>query len=163
METARSTTRSRACRARPSGFTLMELMVVLVIIGVMIGMSAPRFGRAIEQSRADFAVANLRAIWAAQRLYWLENHAYTDKLTQASPLPLGLYQLGLLDPAIVSTTGDYLYSITSPTSRGSDTFDAVATRRGETSWVGAFTINEKGEISGSISAGATTITPGFLQ
>ena len=94
----------RSCRPPPSGFTLMELMVAVAIMGVLIGMSAPYFGRSLEQARADFAVANLRAIWAAERLYWLENHAYTDKLTQTSPK--GLVELGLIDPGIVSTTGD---------------------------------------------------------
>jgi len=156
MPTARPTIRSGACRPRPSGFTLTELMVTVTIMGVLIGMSAPYFGRALEQSRADFAVANLRAIWAAQRLYWLENHAYTDKLTQASPK--GLFELGLLDPAIVSATGDYIYTVP---SAGSNTFQAKATRASGTSWEGWFTIDQNGTTSGAITSGAVTITPGF--
>jgi type II secretory pathway pseudopilin PulG len=135
----------------------MELMVVLVIMGVLIGMSAPRFGRAIEQSRANLAVANLRAIWAAQRLYWLENCAYTDKLTQASPK--GLFELGLLDPAIVSTTGDYTYTVP---SADSNAFQAKATRVAGTGWTGWFTIDQNGTTDGSISAtGQPNIIPGF--
>jgi len=156
MQAARSTISFSACRARLSGFTLTELMVTVAVIGVLIGMSAPYFGRTLEQSRADFAVANLRAIWAAQRLYWLENHAYTGKLTQASPK--GLFELGLLDPAIVSTTGDYIYTVP---SAGSSTFQAQATRATGTSWQGSFTIDQNGTTAGSISAGTTTITPGF--
>jgi prepilin-type N-terminal cleavage/methylation domain-containing protein len=157
MPTARSTISFGACRARRSGFTLTELMVTVTIIGVLVGMSAPHFGRALEQSRADFAVANLRAIWAAQRLYWLENRAYADKLTQASPK--GLFELGLLDPAIVSTTGDYTYSIP---SAGSSTFQAKATRAAGLNWAGEFTIDETGTTSGSITAtGQPAITPGF--
>src|SRR5450830_404694 len=77
----------------PRGFTLTELMVTLTIIAAMTAMSVPSFQRAMEQSRADIAAANLRAIWAAQRLYWLENHAYTSDLTQ-------LQALGLLDPQL---------------------------------------------------------------
>ena len=156
MPAARSTIRSSACRPRPSGFTLTELMVTVTIMGVLVGMSAPYFGRALEQSRADFAVANLRAIWAAQRLYWLEYHAYTDKLTQASPK--GLFELGLLDPAIVGTTGDYTYTVP---SAGSNTFQAKATRAAGTGWTGWFTIDQNGTTAGSISAGTATITPGF--
>ena len=85
------------------GFTLTELMVVTTLIGVMAAMSIPSFQRAVEQSRADIAAANLRAIWAAERLFWLENHAYTDKLSQQSPQPVGLMQLGLLDPSLPLT------------------------------------------------------------
>ncbi len=133
-------------------------MVTVAVIGVLVGMSAPYFGRALEQSRADFAAAHLRAIWAAQRLYWLENHAYTDKLTQASPLPLGLYQLGLIDPVIVSTTGDYIYAVP---SANSSAFQATATRHQRSTWTGSFTIDEDGTTGGSISAGSFTITPGF--
>jgi prepilin-type N-terminal cleavage/methylation domain-containing protein len=113
------------------GFTLTELMVVTVIIGVMAAMSAPSFQRAIEQSRADIAAANLRAIWAAERLYWLENHIYTDKLSQESPP--GLIQAGLLDPRLPLSASDatyqaggYYYTVTI----GSDptaTFTATAT------------------------------------
>jgi prepilin-type N-terminal cleavage/methylation domain-containing protein len=154
--TQQSTDRCHASRATRRGFTLVELVVVLTIIGVMVAMAVPRFGRAVEQSRADFAAANLRAIWAAERLYWLENHAYTDKLTNESPK--GLVDLGLLDPSIVSTTGDYTYSLT---SADANTFQAVATRAGHTSWSGSFTISETGMIEGSVSAGGTAITPVF--
>lgn len=157
MPIARFTTGSRARSARPSGFTLVEVMVVLVIVGVVVGISVPHFGRAIEQSRADFAVANLRAIWAAQRIYWLENHVYADKLSQETPK--GLFELGLLDPEIVRTTGDYIYTIP---SAGSDAFQAVATRQESAYWAGAFTIDQTGTTSGVLATtGGTVITPGF--
>jgi Tfp pilus assembly protein PilE len=130
-------------------------MVTVAIMGVLVAISAPHLGRSLEQSRADFAVANLRAIWAAQRLYWLENHTYADQLTQATPP--ALYELGLLDPSIVAA-GDYSYSIV---SWNANTFSAQAVRAPSAGWTGAFTINQDGTIGGSISAGGTTITPGF--
>jgi prepilin-type N-terminal cleavage/methylation domain-containing protein len=114
-------------------FTLTELMVVTTLIGVMAAMSVPSFQRAMTQSRADIAAANLRAIWAAERLYWLENHAYTDKLSQQSPLPSGLMQLGLLDPSLplnasgaTYQNGGYYFSVT-PGSDPTSTFTATAT------------------------------------
>ncbi|MGD0897146.1 MAG: prepilin-type N-terminal cleavage/methylation domain-containing protein [Thermoguttaceae bacterium] len=147
----------RAAARRPSGFTLVELMVVVTILAVLIGMAVPRFVRAVEQSRADIAAANLRAIWGAERLYWLENHAYTDQLSQQTPQ--GLVELGLLDPAVASASGDYVYRIT---AAGSDTFQAEATRTGSAFWAGTLTIDQTGTTGGSISAaGETAITPGF--
>lgn len=139
MFTARSNAELLARSARPRGFTLLELIVTVTIMGVLVAMSAPRFGQALEQSRTDFATANLRAIWGAQRLYWLENHAYASVLSQTTPR--GLYELGLLDPAIVSTTGDYTYEITSATSTS---FQATATRVGG---VNTITIDQNGTIS----------------
>jgi prepilin-type N-terminal cleavage/methylation domain-containing protein len=157
MPIARSHRRFPPGRIRPRGFTLTELMVTVTIMGVLVGMSAPHFGQALEQSRANFAVANLRAIWAAERLYWLENQTYTDKLTQTSPK--GLYELGLLDPSIISTTGDYTYTVA---SAGSATFQAKATRSGSPSWTGEFTIDQTGATGGTLTApGQSPITPGF--
>src|SRR5437870_2575805 len=88
----------------PGGFSLMEVMIVLTVMGVLIAMAAPTFQRALEQSRADVAGANLRAIWSAERLYWLENHNYSGDLSE-------LKSLGLIDPTIVSATTVYVYSV----------------------------------------------------
>jgi prepilin-type N-terminal cleavage/methylation domain-containing protein len=139
------------CKSR-RGFTLTELMVVMAIVGVMVAMSAPSFQRAIEQSRADIAVANLRAIWAAERLYWLEYHTYTADIAT-------LQTLGVLDKAIPNNSstsvGGYTYEISVPTSA---TMTATATRVGAT---GAFNINESGDGSGTVTVSGFTITPGF--
>jgi len=126
----------------------------------LVGMSAVHFGRSLEQSRADFAAANLRSIWAAQRLYWLENRVYADSLNQESPE--GLYQLGLIDSSIISVTGDYTYTITS-SSNTAFTVEAVRTSNSSnTGWAGTLSIDQTGTVSGQISAaGGETITPGF--
>jgi prepilin-type N-terminal cleavage/methylation domain-containing protein len=134
------------------GFTLVELMVVMIIVGVMVAMSAPSFQRAIEQSRADIAVANLRAVWAAERLYWLENHVYTPSIGT-------LQSMGVLDVSIPSDTTDaiagYTYQITDATD---STMTATATR---TNGAGSFSVDASGSTSGSITAGGTSITPGY--
>jgi prepilin-type N-terminal cleavage/methylation domain-containing protein len=133
------------------GFTLTELLVVLTIVGVMAAMSVPGFQRAVEQSRANIAVANLRAVWAAERLYWLEYHTYTSNVKI-------LQDLGVLDNGIpndgVTSMGGYQYGITASDSAMS----ATATNAGG---LGAFSINEAGDVSGSIAIGGIAIAPGF--
>jgi prepilin-type N-terminal cleavage/methylation domain-containing protein len=111
------------------GFTLTELMVVTTLIGVMAAMSIPSFQRAMIQSRADIAVANLRTIWAAQRLYWLENHSYAE----LSPAQTVLIQSQLLDPSLPLTesnatyqAGGYYYSAVAASGTAT-TFTATAT------------------------------------
>jgi len=131
------------------GFTLTELMVVTVIIGITAAMSVPSLQRAIEQSRADIAGANLRAIWAAQRLYWLENHDYADTTT--------LRDIGLVDKEIVSVSGVGGYTYDVP-NRTATAFTATATN---TRGLGSYSINETGDVSGSITIGGIAITPGF--
>ena len=125
---------------------------MLVVIGVLISMSAPTFHRSIEQSWADIAGANLRAIWSAQRLYWLENRAYTSNLAE-------LESLGLLDPTIISSTTRYVYAVS---SADASTFRATATRTGSVRWTGQLAIDESGVVSGAIqAAGQPGIVPGF--
>jgi prepilin-type N-terminal cleavage/methylation domain-containing protein len=150
------TPRPNADRCKPRrGFTLTELMVVMTIIGVLVAASVPSFQHAIEQSRADIAVANLRAIWAAERLFWLENQKYTDDIGK-------LQTLGVLDSSIPTSSsnsgGGYSYSISVDPATEKTNMIATATRAGTTS---SFTITESGGVSGSVTVSGFTITPGF--
>lgn len=134
-----------------AAFTLVEVMVVLIVVGVLTAFCIPSFKRALEQSRADIASANLRAVWSAERLYWLEHHTYTSSLT-------GLQDLGMVSPEVMQAGTGYAYTATITT----DGFQAAATRTGSGYWNGQFTIDETGAIGGSVTAGdGTVITPGF--
>ncbi len=139
-------------RARKRGVSLLEVMVVLIVIGVLISASAPSFQRSIRQSRADIAGANLRAIWVAERLYWLDNRTFTADLSE-------LESLGILDPTIISGSAMYAYAIASADDAS---FTATATRMGCLRWSGQLTITENGVLGGAIQAtGEPDIVPGF--
>ena len=71
------------------GYTLVEMIVAVIVAGVLLSVGVPRFAQSLEQSRADVAGANLRSIWSAQRLYWLQNRTYAPDLPT-----LGLGQSG---------------------------------------------------------------------
>jgi prepilin-type N-terminal cleavage/methylation domain-containing protein len=134
------------------GFSLLEVMVVLTMMGILISLSVPSFHRALEQSRADIAGANLRALWSAERLYWLEYRTYTADLSE-------LQSLGLVDPTIVSAATPYLYAIHLADSTA---FSATATRTGSERWSGEFAVDATGTVSGEVQAeGVADITPGF--
>ncbi len=55
------------------GFTLSEVMVVVIIIGVIVGLSFPRFTVAVERMRSSEGVDILTALLASQRRFALEN------------------------------------------------------------------------------------------
>jgi len=134
------------------GLSLIELMVVLTILGVLIASAVPSFRRSIEQSHADIAVANLRAIWAAQRLYWLENRTFADSLSD-------LESSDLIEPTISSASTPYQYAID---AADATTFTATATRPPGGTWSGTFTIDQTGYVTGSvIASGERDITPAF--
>jgi prepilin-type N-terminal cleavage/methylation domain-containing protein len=97
--------RSHFAHYAPRGFSLVELMVTVTLIGILAAFATPSFRRAMNQSRADIAAANLRAIWSAERCYWLDNRSYTSDLNQ-------LQSLGLVDPSVVASSSFYVYAVT---------------------------------------------------
>jgi prepilin-type N-terminal cleavage/methylation domain-containing protein len=72
------------------GFTLVELAVVIVIIGVLAAFGVPRFLKSVERSKAAEAFQYLSAVRAAQERYVAREGVYTTDLgvldiTQSSP------------------------------------------------------------------------------
>jgi len=59
-------------------FTLMELIVAIIIVGVLAGLAIPRFSSTIEKSRTAEAINILETLRNAQEVYKLENGVYTD-------------------------------------------------------------------------------------
>lgn len=141
------------------GYTLLEVIIVVTMMGVLISLSAPSFHKALEQSKADVAGANLQAIWSAQRMYWLNQRSYAPDLET-------LVSAGLLDPSLLppgsidpdSTTPYFTYAINASSDLAS--FTATATRNVNAGWSGTFTIDQTGSVSGAlVSAGQPSISP----
>ncbi len=56
-------------KTKKSGFTLMELMITVVIMGVMAGFGIPTYTKAVARTRERDARMNLEVIREAVRLY----------------------------------------------------------------------------------------------
>jgi general secretion pathway protein G len=61
---------------RTAGFTLIEIMIVVVIIGILVGLLAPRIMDRPDQARVVAARADIQAITGALKLYRLDNGSY---------------------------------------------------------------------------------------
>ncbi len=63
-------------RKHEQGFTLLEIMVVLVIIGVLAAMVAPRFIERADEAKVEATRAQMQNIGQAMKLYRLQNGRY---------------------------------------------------------------------------------------
>ncbi|OPY10469.1 type II secretion system major pseudopilin GspG [Syntrophus buswellii] len=76
-------------RKNCSGFTLIELMVVLVILGILAGLIAPRMMGRTEEAKQVKTRLQMDSLEAALKLYKLDNGVYpsTEQGLQALAEP----------------------------------------------------------------------------
>jgi prepilin-type N-terminal cleavage/methylation domain-containing protein len=76
--------------SRKAGFTLVEIMIVVAIVGLLAAIAVPNFIRARATSQANACINNLRQIDAAINEWALENGKSTGA-TVTGPATVSAY------------------------------------------------------------------------
>ena len=90
------------------GFTLVELMIVVAIIGILASLAIPNFIKFQARSKQAEAKTNLKAIFTGQRSYHAERDTYSTNIGDISfdPERGNRYLYELLDGCTVEETRD---------------------------------------------------------
>ena len=82
---------------KKQGFTLVEIMIVVMIIGLLAAIALPSFKRARDEAREKSCINNLRLIEAAKDQYAIENNLTTGGTVTSTDV--ALYMKGDAMPA----------------------------------------------------------------
>jgi type IV pilus assembly protein PilA len=114
------------------GFTLIELMIVVAIIGILAAIAIPNFLKFQAKSKQSEAKTNLKAIYVAETGYFGENNVYADFAT-VNWVPVGkkliyAYSISGTPPAAAAATG-------TTTTATATTYTSTAGYTGTPTWV----------------------------
>ncbi|WP_394129758.1 type IV pilin protein [Shewanella maritima] len=100
---------------KPHGFTLIELMITVVIVGILASIAYPSYTSFIMKSGRSEGVAAVMRVANLQEQFYFDNRTYATDMTE----------LGLSADPFISESG--FYSIA---STGSSNFTITATAKG---------------------------------
>ena len=110
---------------KKSGFSLVELTIVVVILGVLATFAVPRFMSSVERTKAAEAYSYLSEMESAQSRYNAENGKYANSTRKLD--------IDLQRPEFFSVAGPY-------SSEWETQWEMKLTRNGASSGYGRYTV-----------------------
>ena len=118
--------KTKYIKKNPSGFTLVELIIVVAIVGMLAGIGIPAYQGYVSEARDKAAQSTLQSIVLMQKNYYQDNFCYvtTGEGTDVGP-EINKYLFGSSDAESTSTPIDttdssfFYFEITGETSTAS--------------------------------------------
>jgi type IV pilus assembly protein PilE len=126
------------------GFTLIELIVVVIVIAILASFAVPQYITSIERAKKAKAENALGIIAQAEKMYRAENDTYVNFASGAADATLGSY----VELDEVDNDTDWDYQVTGATTTA---FLATATRSGGSNNGETVTVDQSGSWGGDFT------------
>ena len=126
------------------GMSLNELLIAVVILSVVAALAVPSYLKTIEKTRGEEALAVLRLLRAAERVYYQDwNERYTTFITLANE--------GYLQNPKAETTRSFNYTMTINNAAPPRSVTVTATRKSGCNVNETITLTQGGAQAGNWS------------
>lgn len=133
------------------GFSLIELMIVVAIIGILATMAVPNFSRMQARAKQSEAKANLSAIYTAEKAFYAEWSTYYSSMADIGYVPEGKMNYGVATASGASAPiGGNFVAATGPGAGCNDTTTC-----------GSLNIQKTASVMAASGASAAANTAGF--
>lgn len=126
------------------GFTLIELIIVVIIIGILATLAVPQYLKATERAKEGKGKHALALVAQAEKMYRAENDTYVNVADGAFDATLGSY----VELAEIDTDTDWDYAVAGATTAA---FTATATRSGGNNSGETVTLDQSGVWAGNFT------------
>jgi len=112
---------TKLMKKNEEGFTLIELMIVIAIIGILAAIAIPQFSAYRTRSFNSASTADVRNAATAQEAYFVDNQEYCATVATLTGATYGLYLSDNVTLAVTAATTSG-YTMTSTHAKGDKTF-----------------------------------------
>jgi len=105
------------------GFTLVEVIIVVIIIGILASIALPQYVTSIEKARSGEAAVNIGSIRTSVDRYWYQNASITNDfgyldVDDPNDISNKLYTYTLTDDGTDASTRAYTITATRTSAGG---------------------------------------------